>query len=149
MKWHKKSCFFVLFFCPNIWSVLKKVVILQCQKGQRRGQKPNRNQRQNIALWCNGSTPDSGSVCESSSLSKATLKPIHQPDRFSFYSNDLKYHIYLGSADFDGDDAVTPVMGICMSSEIIRDLDLCIRSDWRGGVLAALMQITLHSCKYP
>ncbi len=25
-----------------------------------------------IALWCNGSTPDSGSVCESSSLSKAT-----------------------------------------------------------------------------
>lgn len=26
------------------------------------------------ALWCNGSTPDSGSVCESSSLSKATLK---------------------------------------------------------------------------
>ena len=27
-----------------------------------------------IALWCNGSTPDSGSVCESSSLSKATFK---------------------------------------------------------------------------
>ena len=26
-----------------------------------------------IALWCNGSTPDSGSVCESSSLSKATF----------------------------------------------------------------------------
>ena len=34
----------------------KKVVILQYQN----------------ALWCNGSTPDSGSVCEGSSPSKAT-----------------------------------------------------------------------------
>lgn len=94
----------MLFFCPNIWSVLKKVVILQCQKGQRRGQKLNRNQRQNIALWCNGSTPDSGSVCESSSLSKATLKPIRQPDRFSYY---IAIRIRMpvperGSADFSG-----------------------------------------------
>ena len=31
--------------------------------------------RKGIALWCNGSTPDSGSVCESSSLSKATKIP--------------------------------------------------------------------------
>lgn len=27
---------------------------------------------ENIALWCNGSTSDSGSACESSNLSKAT-----------------------------------------------------------------------------
>ena len=27
-----------------------------------------------IALWCNGSTSDSGSACESSNLSKATRK---------------------------------------------------------------------------
>ena len=27
-----------------------------------------------IALWCNGSTSDSGSACESSNLSKATSK---------------------------------------------------------------------------
>ena len=33
-----------------------------------KGGSPDRND----ALWCNGSTPDSGSVCESSSLSKAT-----------------------------------------------------------------------------
>ena len=97
----------MLFFCPNIWSVLKKVVILQCQKGQRRGQKPNRNLRQIIALWCNGSTPDSGSVCESSSLSKATLKPIHQPDRFSYYiAIRIRMPVWVsgffGSADFSG-----------------------------------------------
>ncbi len=28
--------------------------------------------KQPIALWCNGSTSDSGSACESSNLSKAT-----------------------------------------------------------------------------
>ena len=29
---------------------------------------------QKIALWCNGSTSDSGSACEGSNPSKATLK---------------------------------------------------------------------------
>ena len=30
--------------------------------------------RKNIALWCNGSTSDSGSACLSSNLSRATKK---------------------------------------------------------------------------
>ena len=53
-----------------------------------------------IALWCNGSTPDSGSVCESSSLSKAT-ETYPSMDRFLFFINvpierPLELH---GSAD--------------------------------------------------
>ena len=53
------SCRWWIFFEKKDGFVLpyqKKVVILQYQN----------------ALWCNGSTPDSGSVCEGSSPSKAT-----------------------------------------------------------------------------
>lgn len=32
-----------------------------------------RQTNENIALWCNGSTSDSGSACEGSNPSKATL----------------------------------------------------------------------------
>ncbi len=42
-----------------------------------------------IALWCNGSTSDSGSACESSNLSKATLRIANSllkwSERFSFF----------------------------------------------------------------
>ena len=64
-----------------------------------------------------------------------------------FEKSDTRFDIWLdekkeGSADFfDGEYAVTPVNAICMSLEIIRNSGLCIRSDWRGGVHAALMQI--------
>lgn len=77
---------FCVIFLPEYLVRIKKSCNFAVSKGTEMRQKAKlRPKTKNIALWCNGSTPDSGSVCESSSLSKATLKPIHQPDRFSFY----------------------------------------------------------------
>ena len=49
---------------------------------------PRQHNNNYTALWCNGSTPDSGSVCESSSLSKATEQLIIQL-LFVFYNLSL------------------------------------------------------------
>lgn len=49
----------------KIWQSKKMVVTLHSQKG---------NNPSHPALWCNGSTSDSGSACEGSNPSKATTK---------------------------------------------------------------------------
>ena len=43
-----------------------------------------------IALWCNGSTSDSGSACEGSSPSKATQRKVLNSIPFFFISGTAK-----------------------------------------------------------
>ncbi len=83
---------------------------------------------QNIALWCNGSTPDSGSVCESSSLSKATQisfrlqkksgkKPLFFYHLFIFFLSIFFLYIFFG-VDFHGDAGAQPISqcaGVCVT----------------------------------
>ena len=61
-------------------------------------------QRTLIALWCNGSTSDSGSACEGSNPSKATKcikMPTHLNDGWAFlFAESQAVAPYLGRYPF-------------------------------------------------
>ncbi len=67
--------YFIIFFqkkTANYCTIQKYVVTLHSQNGNNALIEIKHSVKQKIALWCNGSTSDSGSACGGSNPSKAT-----------------------------------------------------------------------------